>query len=649
MRFTFLLLALAVGCPQVLRAAPPATRPWNQDVIYFALTDRFLDGDPDNNVPAGSDPTLYDPTQTIVDHYQGGDFRGLELAVQRGYFNDLGVTALWITPPVRNVWYSACDAGLAPKTGYHGYWTQDFLDIDPHLVSRRSLDGSREYPDSRDGRMQHYKDFVALAHAHGLKVIQDIVCNHAGPVFYYDANGNGEFDRDHPDEWVQPFRHDGPYTDARWAETPAWNQHRAAPVGPVTILGREVRTKGVVGDLDSYGRRGMSPHSLGKSDGEEIECDFFGLRDFWTAPDGPHFDDLVNDFVEIYAFYVEEIGVDGFRIDTIKHVHHAFWDAFTERLRRRIGPERAKSLILFGEVYDGDPTKAGEYTYRLGWPGDPAPCLDAVLAFQYCYAVRSYLRAAGKPFGTGRELHNALRSLRPTPPPGGARPFYNPTPGSDGLNSEQKIVNFIENHDGLNRFRVGDVSERGNFLANAILLLSPGIPCLYYGTEAGLQDREGKLDVDTETGRLTFVRAGDAQGLDAVEHGESFRGLAALCALRRTLPALTAGEFIPLSMDGGEGVLAFARGGAGLDPVVVVVNASNEERTIGPLKLISADGRPLLALDHKLERLPVAGTDTTDVPVSTPVLQWHDGAPQLELHVGPESVNVYRRVQPTIR
>ncbi len=129
--------------PVSLWAQMPAARPWSQDIIYFVLTDRFLDGDPDNNVPVGSDPSLYDPTQSVVDHYQGGDLRGLEIALQRGYFNDLGVTALWITPPVRNVWYSACDAGLAPKTGYHGYWAQDFLDIDPHLTSRRSLDGRR--------------------------------------------------------------------------------------------------------------------------------------------------------------------------------------------------------------------------------------------------------------------------------------------------------------------------------------------------------------------------------------------------------------------------------------------------------------------------------------------------------------------------
>jgi alpha-amylase len=654
----FLLAALALaGSPLPVSAAPPIARPWNQDVIYFALTDRFYDGDPGNDVPAGSDPKLYDRTQTDIDRYHGGDFRGLELALQAGYFNDLGVTALWITPPVRNVWYSAYDAHDAPKTGYHGYWAQDFLDLDPHLVSRRSLDGSRAYADSRDGRMQHYKDLVALAHSRGIKVIQDIVCHHAGPVFYYDANGNGKFDRDQKSEWIEPFRADGPYPDARWAETPEWDQHRAAPAGPVTILGREVKTTGAIGDLASYGRRGMSADSLGKSDGEEIACDFFALRDFWTAPANPHFDELVNDFVEIYAFYAEEIGVDGFRIDTVKHVDHAFWDAFTERLRRRLGPERAKTLILFGEIYDGSPAKVGEYTYRLDWPRDRGPCLDSVLDFPFCYAARAYLRTGPKPFGPATDLAAALRSLLPVPHGEDQRPYYNPAPGNDGLNSEQKIVNFVENHDGLNRFRVQGVSERRNLLANALLLLSPGIPCLYYGTEAGLQDKQGRAGADAETGRMTFIHAGDIENLASVEKQGSFQGIASLCALRRELPALTAGGTSPLRADGAatnedDGVFAFARGGDDdrtVPVVVVVVNASGEERATGApgnaIKLVSATGKPLVAPGDRLERMPIAGLDAPGVLPVVPPVEWREGVPRIALRVGPESVNVYRRVR----
>jgi alpha-amylase len=634
-------------------ASPGPQRPWNKDVIYFALTDRFLDGDPENNVPAGSDPILYDKSQTNIGRYHGGDLRGLELALKSGYFKALGVTALWITPPVRNVWYSGSDLG-GPKTGYHGYWTQDFLDIDPHLVSRKSLDGKREYPDTRDGRMQCYKDFVALAHSQGIKVIQDIVLHHAGPVFYYDANGNGQFDFDQKDEWIAPFKREGQYDDARWAEVPKWDMHRTAPDGPETILGYNVNTSGVLGEMETYERKGMNSDSLGKATGEEIESDFFSLRDLDTAPDSPNFDKLVNDFVEIYAFYAEKIGVDGFRIDTVKHVHHAFWDAFTERLRKRLGPERAKSLILFGEVYDGNPIKVGDYTYRGDSIADPKPCLDSLLDFPYCWAVRSYLRTDGKPYGDTHDLENAMLDLLPVPAGDARRPIYNSTPGADGLNSEQKIVNFIENHDGLNRFRVQGISERRNLLANGLLLTSPGIPCLYYGTEASLQDTLGRIGPDSESGRLTYIPAGDAAKLDAVRQSASFKTIAALCALRQKTPALTSSATSVLhggddAVDSANGVFAFARGGDGTEPVIVVFNASDKEQTVGGsgggLKLVSTFGGPLFASGDKLERIPVAGFETPGDADGPVIVQGPVGAPQVQLRIGPETMSIYRKVR----
>ena len=172
-------------------------RPWSEDVIYFVMADRFRDADTSNNIPKDSDQKLYDPTQENINLYHGGDLRGLEKAIKTGYFNDLGVTALWLTPVLKNVWRSGYDLG-GWKSGYHGYWTQDWLDIDPHLVSRESLDG-KPYSDDANGRMEHYRDFVKLAHSKGIKVIQDVVLNHAGPVFYYDADNDGVFDEGEKD------------------------------------------------------------------------------------------------------------------------------------------------------------------------------------------------------------------------------------------------------------------------------------------------------------------------------------------------------------------------------------------------------------------------------------------------------------------
>jgi glycosidase len=641
-----------VGLTAAARSEPAPTRTWNEDVIYFAVTDRFFDGDPSNNVPPGSDASIFDKAQADIDKYHGGDLRGLELALQSGYFNALGVTAIWITPPVRNVWYSRYDMS-GPKTGYHGYWTQDFLDIDPHIVSRRALDG-REYPDSRDGRMEHYRDFVALAHQHGIKIVQDIVCNHAGPVFYYDENGNGQFDIENKDEWIAAFQKT-PHTDTRWAENPKWGQHRTAPDGPMTILGQEVKTRGILADFESYGRRGMSRESLGKSDGEELECDFFGLRDFWTAPGSAQFDKLVDEFVEVYAFYVETIDVDGFRIDTVKHVHHAFWDAFTERLRKRLGPARAKRLILFGEVYEGSPLKVGGYTWRTDWKQRPEPCLDSVLHFPFCFAVRGYLRKRDGAIGSPRGVENAMRALFSGPKDGAPpRPFYNPAPCLDGLSASQKVVNFVENHDSLNRFRVQTISERRNLLANALMLLAPGIPCLYYGTEAALEDTRAKPGDETETGRITFVPAGKLDQLDAARNAATFRAIAGLCEARRALPALMHGSTSPLwvdsdSSDSDDGILAFARGGGAGEPfALVVINASEKPRVTAipgiAMRLISRDGKPLLAPGENLTRVLIRGLDPDSGALAEPIeVRWKNDIPTAALRVAPESVNIFRK------
>ena len=524
-------------------------RPWSDDVMYFVMTDRFLDGDPANDSPPGCDAALYDPHQSDISRYMGGDLRGLEKAIDSGYFNDLGVTALWLTPVVKNVWRSGYDLG-GWKTGYHGYWAQDWLDIDPHLTSRVSLTG-KPYSDDAEGRMEHYRDFVKLAHSKGIKVIQDVVLNHAGPVFYYDANGDGVFDVSKKDEWVQPFMHDGFHANAKWADVPKWNAERTQPDGPRELLGKTIATKGVLSRLDSYGRKGFSNDSLGKTDGEEVMCDFFSLRDFWTAPDGAHFDELVDEFVEIYAFYLTTVGVDGLRIDTVKHVHHQFWDAFTKRLRTRLGSAAADKL-LFGEIYDADPAVLGRYTWRSDWPAIKEPELDAVLDFNTCFSARTYLRQAGKHFGTAADLEKSL-ATRTAINPSKGRPFYNPNPGADGLNSQQKIVTFIENHDGLNRFRVEGITARRNRLAQGLVMTLPGIPCLYYGTESAMLDKGGRINEDGETGRMMLFPRRDGPTMADVKVSASFSEIRALAILRERLPVLRTGSMIPLWVDNDSG------------------------------------------------------------------------------------------------
>ncbi|MCU0747941.1 MAG: alpha-amylase family glycosyl hydrolase [Akkermansiaceae bacterium] len=568
-------------------------RPWSEDVMYFMMTDRFHDGDPSNNQPAGVDAALYDPHQQDISRYMGGDLRGVEKAIQSGYFNDMGITALWLTPVVKNVWRSGYDLG-GWKTGYHGYWTQDWLDIDPHLTSSVSLNGET-YANDAEGRMKHYRDLVKLAHSKGIKIIQDVVLNHAGPVFYYDVNDDNVFDVSRKDEWVQPFMRDGFHASAKWADVPKWNAARTQPDGPRTLLGREIKTRGVLAQIEAYGRKGFSHDSLGKSDGEEVMCDFFSLRDLWTAPDGQYFDKLVDEFVEIYHFYLTTVGVDGLRVDTVKHVHHEFWDAFTERLRKRLGSAAADKL-LFGEIYDGSPATLGRYTWRSDWPKSTEPGLDGVLDFNFCFNAREYLRQPGAKYGSPAALEKSLATR--TAVDSNNRPYYNPNPGPDGLNSRQKMITFIENHDGLNRFRVAGVTERRNRLAQGLVMTLPGIPCLYYGTEFALLDESGKIGEDGETGRQMFFSRKNGPTMDEVKKSASFQEIGALAALREKFPVLRSGDVVPLWVDSGagpqdDGVFVFGRAsGDGSSFVVVVVNASDESRTTGvegqPMRLPSS-------------------------------------------------------------
>ena len=548
------ILCLSLILASSVSARDWIDRPWKDDVIYFMMTDRFHDGDPENNVPPSSAPALYDATQKNINLYHGGDFRGVEEALQDGYFTDLGITAFWITPPVRNAWMSLHDMG-GSKSGYHGYWAQDFMDIDPHLTSRTNLKG-KPYKVGRNGRLQHYKDLIDLAHEKDIKVVQDIVCNHIGPLFYYDLDDNGTHDGK-LGEWMPPYRNDGSYIEtARWADEPQWN------IGKAT---------GLFKNLDIYWAKGFSPDSLGKQDGEEQRCDFFSLRAINTSPDAPHFDKLVDEFVGIYHFYIDEMGVDGLRIDTVKHVHKAFWDAFTTRLRKELGPD-ADQLILFGEVYGNS---VSDINYYSGNSTDQSRALDSLLNFQFTWAVRDVLRQdnRGDVNQLGRFIERMNNEVKMT---------GDYAAKTKRLNS----VNFIGNHDGLNRFLVKGISEENHDLALAVLLTFEGIPCIYYGSELAIRDNQVDRHQESETGRSTLFDNRSERGFEARKNNPHFKRISELIALRKKLPSLVDGDITVFPLEGArteEGLLAYQRGSA-----LMVLNASDQKQriTIPPATLL---------------------------------------------------------------
>ena len=157
-------LACAIGLSALAQAAPDShvsnKQSFATDVIYQVVTDRFVDGNGANN-PSGS---AFSSDCTQLKLYCGGDWQGLINKINDNYFTTMGVTALWISQPVENI-YAVINYSGTNSTAYHGYWARDF-----------------KKPDPRYGTLTDFTNLINAAHAKGIKVIIDFAPNHSSPA-----------------------------------------------------------------------------------------------------------------------------------------------------------------------------------------------------------------------------------------------------------------------------------------------------------------------------------------------------------------------------------------------------------------------------------------------------------------------------------
>ena len=151
---------------KAIKLAPYQQRDFQDEVFYFVLPDRFYNGDKSNDLGAAADDKKRALSRGGFDKshkgmYHGGDLAGLTEKLP--YLDNMGITAIWLTPVLRN---QAMQAGTS---GYHGYWILDFTEIDPHLGSNADL-----------------KHFIDQAHQRNIKVFFDIITNHTADVIKYE-------------------------------------------------------------------------------------------------------------------------------------------------------------------------------------------------------------------------------------------------------------------------------------------------------------------------------------------------------------------------------------------------------------------------------------------------------------------------------
>ncbi|MFC8364102.1 pullulanase-type alpha-1,6-glucosidase [Streptomyces griseorubiginosus] len=520
-------------------AAQPARHDDTREQFYFVLPDRFANGDTANDkggLTGSRLSTGYDPTDKGF--YQGGDLKGLTKRLD--YIKGLGTTAIWMAPIFKN--RPVQGTGANASAGYHGYWITDFTQVDPHFGTNKDLE-----------------TLISKAHAKGMKVFFDVITNHTADVVDYQ-----EKSYDYLSKGAFPYlTKDGrPFDDADYAD----GSRRFPPVDAdsfprtptVTAAGANAKVPAWLNDPTMYHNRGDSTYA-----GESTTYgDFSGLDDLWTERP-----EVVSGMEKIYQRWVRDFDIDGFRIDTVKHVNMEFWTQWATALDAYAAQQGRKNFFMFGEVYSADTSITSPYVTQGR--------LDATLDFPFQEAARQYASQGG----SAQKLAGVFGD------------DYKYT--TDKANAYEQVT-FLGNHD---MGRIGYFLNQDNpkatdaellakdRLANELMFLSRGNPVVYYGDEQGFTGTGGDKDA-----RQTMFASKVPDYLDDDEIGTTrthtsdaydtkaplYRQIAALAGLRKANPALTDGVQEQRYAADGPGIYAFSRTDAktGQEYVVALNNAA---------------------------------------------------------------------------
>lgn len=270
-------LTLALGAASHHAAAQVAQKQpfvWDNATVYFLLTDRFNNANPANDLAYGRKADA-----ATLRGYMGGDLAGITAKIKEGYFDNLGVDAIWITPPVEQI-HASTDEGTGVSYGFHGYWASDFTAVDANLGTEADV-----------------RELVDTAHAHGIRVLLDVVMNHTGPVTQTDPAW--------PKDWVR--------------QEPVCTYKDARTTVQCTLVKNlpDVRT-------ENNAAVKLPPFLVAKWKKEgRYEREVKELDDFFKTTGYPR---AVRYYLmKWHADWVRKFGFDGFRGDTVKHTEPGVW------------------------------------------------------------------------------------------------------------------------------------------------------------------------------------------------------------------------------------------------------------------------------------------------------------------------------------
>lgn len=435
----------------------PSPQSWEDQTFYFLLVDRFSDGNEAHYrditgeiVEAGETPPFQrerdaeQAVQTVEGArawnqaggtWCGGNLRGL--ATKLGYLKRLGITALWISPLLKQAIY-------APDS-FHGYGTQNFLAVDPHFGTASDL-----------------RALVATAHQQGMYVVLDIILNHTADVFAYSGEEKPLWReephpvagfRDAEGKPVLPFEQlDGERYPQAYPEGAVWPHELQRP--------ESFTRKGRILNWDDYP--------------EYEEGDFFDYKDIFlgTGTDEDFTPSTaLQTLVEVYKYWIAYADLDGFRIDTVKHMPNEAVAYFAREIHSFARSLGKRNFYLIGEIVGNRATACT----TLECSG-----LNAALGIaEVPKKIRSIIVGTRSPAEYFDIFANSRLAGQNNPDP---------------VWWKDRVVTFFDDHDQVGKKVKGrlaaqrdDIAKRERLLlrAFAFQLFTLGVPCLYYGTEQG--------------------------------------------------------------------------------------------------------------------------------------------------------------------
>ncbi|MDP5105306.1 MAG: alpha-amylase family glycosyl hydrolase [Polaribacter sp.] len=385
---------------------------WEGANIYFLLTDRFNNGDTTNDIN-------FDRTKETgkLRGFEGGDIKGITQKINEGYFTKLGINAIWMTPIVEQI-HGGVDEGTGLSYGFHGYWTRDWTNIDPNFGTKEDL-----------------KELVATAHKNGIRILLDAVINHTGPVTDKDPVW--------PNDWVRT----GPQCN--------YNTYENTVTCTLVKNLPDIRT-------ESNENVALPPQLIAKWKAEvRFEQEMKELDDFFTRtghPRAPRFY-----IMKWLTDYIAEYGIDGYRVDTVKHTEEFVWQEFKQECDvafadyKKNNPEKvldANNFYLVGEVYNYGISAGKAFNFGNKKVNYFDKAFNSLINFEMKWNAKQMAE---------NDVFQKYDSL---------------------LNSDLKgygVLNYMTSHDDGEPF---DKERKMPYKTATMLLLTPGTSQVYYGDES---------------------------------------------------------------------------------------------------------------------------------------------------------------------